>query len=213
VEITDYSLTRPFFSEAENAAAGLILEKEGVQKQDVLIGFNVNVSDLSLERRWPKQEFQTLAKALLKDLNVKLIFIGAPVDRAYVEEVLAGLGGTGQVINLAGRTSLGELLAIFTRLELFVTNDSGPLHVAAALDVPTLSLFGPETPVLYGPKGGNSLVVYTGLYCSPCLSVFNAKTAPCSGQNICMQSISSEAVLEAMRQRFPAIWEKCAHGT
>jgi len=97
-------------------------------------------------------------------------------------------------------------------LALFVTNDSGPLHIAAALGLPTLSLFGPETPVLYGPKGGNPLIFYKGLYCSPCLSVFNAKTAPCSGQNICMQSISAGKVLEAMRQRFPALWENYGHG-
>jgi lipopolysaccharide heptosyltransferase II len=201
IQITDYSLTRPLFSEAENTAAGLILEKVGVRKKDLLIGFNVNVSDLSLERRWPMQEFQALAKALLTELNVKLVFVGATVDRSYVDEVLKGLGRTAQVVNLAGKTSLGELIGVFTRLALFVTNDSGPLHIAAALDVPTLSFFGPETPVLYGPKGGDPLIFYKGLYCSPCLSVFNAKTAPCNGRNICMQSIRAEAVLETMRER------------
>ena len=213
IQITDYCPTKPLLSEAEKTAAGLILEKEGVQKKDVLIGFNVNVSDLSHERRWPKQEFQTLAKALLAELNVKLVFVGAPVDRTYVDEVLEGLGRSAQVVNLAGKTSLGELLGVFTRLALFVTNDSGPLHIAAALDVPTLSFFGPETPVLYGPKGGDPLIFYKGLYCSPCLSVFNAKTAPCSGQNICMQSIRSEAVFETMRARFNVFWENCGRNS
>jgi lipopolysaccharide heptosyltransferase II len=213
IQISDYALTRPFFSESENNAAALILEKEGVQKNDLLIGFNVNVSDLSLERRWPKQKFQALAKALMADLNVKLVFVGAPVDRTYVDEVLDGLGRTAQVVNLAGKTSLGELLGVFTRMALFVTNDSGPLHIAAALGVSTLSLFGPETPVLYGPQGESPLVIYKGLYCSPCLSVFNAKTAPCNGQNICMQSISAEEVFTALRQRFYTLWENYGHGS
>lgn len=212
IHISDYALTRPMFSEAENNAAALILEKEGVQKEDALIGFNVNVSDLSLERRWPKQKFQTLIQALMADLNMKLVFIGAPVDQTYVDEVLAEIGGSVQVVNLAGKTSMGELLGIFTRLAFFVTNDSGPLHIAAALGVPTLSFFGPETPVLYGPKGEDPLIFYKGLYCSPCLSVFNAKTAPCKGQNICMQSISAEEVLKAMRQKLPALWENYGHG-
>ena len=123
---------------------------------------------------------------------------------------MAGLGRTTQVVNLAGRTSLGELIGVFKRLALFVTNDSGPLHIAAALGVPTVSFFGPETPVLYGPKGRDSLIFYKGIYCSPCLSVFNAKTAPCKGQNICMQSICSDEVLEAIHKRFHAIWEN--HG-
>lgn len=211
IQISDYSLTRPFFSDTEHAAAGLILEKEGAQKSDVLIGFNVNVSDLSLERRWPGPQFQALANALLHELDAKLVFIGAPGDRPYVEEVLAELGASPRVVNLAGKTSLGELLGIFTRMTLFITNDSGPLHIAAALGVPTLSLFGPETPVLYGPRGEDALVFYKGIYCSPCLSVFNAKTAPCSGQNICMQSITAQEVLETMRRRFHQLWEKHRH--
>jgi lipopolysaccharide heptosyltransferase II len=212
IEIADYALTSPSFSPTEDAAAALILEKEGVRKNDVLIGFNVNVSDLSPERRWPRQEFQSLAKALMADLPAKFVFIGAPVDRPYVQDVLAGMGGAAdKVVNLAGRTSLGELLGVFTRLSLLVTNDSGPLHIAAALGVPTVSFFGPETPVLYGPRGGECLIFYKGIYCSPCLSVFNAKTAPCKGRNICMQAISSQAVLEAMRERFTALWEENGH--
>lgn len=208
VNITDYGIQRPAFSDSELARAMELLSSCGVGPDDLVIGFNVNVSDLSLERRWPKESFQQLATLILGELKAKLLFIGGGGEAGYVKEVLAPFSGNDRVIDLSARTTLGELMGVMTRCALLVTNDSGPLHLADALKVPTVSFFGPETPVLYGPRGDNALVFHEELYCSPCLNVFNVKTAPCSGNNVCLQTISVDDVFAGIRSRFPWLWER-----
>jgi heptosyltransferase-2 len=72
-------------------------------------------------------------------------------------------------LNLAGRTELAEAMALIGSLDLFITNDSGLMHVAAALDVPLIAIFGSTNPVTTGPWGSRSRVVRTDVPCSPCL--------------------------------------------
>lgn len=207
ISVKDFALQPPAVAEEEKTNAAAMLLQEGYNPKSVLIGFNVNASDLSLERRWPKSEFLALACGLLKELNVQLVFIGSLDESDYVNELVSELPSDGRVINLAGKTSLVELIEILRCCRIFVTNDSGPLHLAASLGTATVSFFGPETPMLYGPLGSNSLVFYEGIYCSPCLNIFNVKTAPCSYQNVCMQKIEAVKVLNAMREYFSDIWE------
>jgi len=211
VKVSDLRLTAPSLTAAEEIAAQELLTREGVGPQELVIAFNVNVSDLSLERRWSQANFLALARALLSTLRVRLLFIGSPAEAGYVDETLAHLPRDGRVINLAGKTTLAQLLGVLKRCRLLVTNDSGPLHLATALGVATVSFFGPETPMLYGPQEKKALVFYQGAYCSPCLNVFNVKTAPCRGQNVCMQGISAEVVEKAIRERFPELWEEYRH--
>jgi len=208
VTVTDFSLQPPLITREERIAAGTLLAQEGIRPEEMLIGINVNASDLSHERRWPKAEFLTLAHGLLNELNTRLIFVGSLGEAAYVEEMIAELPRDGRIINLAGKSKLYELIEILRRCRIFISSDSGPLHLAASLGVATVSFFGPETPMLYGPKGGDALVFYEGICCSPCLNVFNVKTAPCSGRNECMQRIEAHAVLDAMRGHFGTVWQQ-----
>lgn len=208
VTVSNFTVKSPVLSNEEAIEADLLLEGEGLSSKEAIIGFNVNASELSLERRWPDHRFIALARGLLAELDVKLIFVGGQAERDYVAKLVAALPDDGRVVNLAGRTSLPALLGAIRRCRLFVTNDSGPLHLAASLGCATVSFFGPETPVLYGPVGGNALVFYEGTYCSPCLNVFNVKTAPCAGNNICMQNLEAETVLAKMRSHYSAIWKE-----
>ena len=73
-----------------------------------------------------------------------------------------------------------------------VTNDSGPAHIAAAANLQTIVLFGPETPKLYGPLG-TARVLYAGLACSPCATAYNHRKTACT-DNVCMQAISVDTV-------------------
>jgi ADP-heptose:LPS heptosyltransferase len=91
-------------------------------------------------------------------------------------------------------------MALLSLSTACISNDSGPLHIAAALGIPTVSFFGPESPLLYGPRGNGHTVFYAGIYCSPCLNVYNAKQAMCSGDNTCMQAITPEQVISALLQ-------------
>jgi ADP-heptose:LPS heptosyltransferase len=82
---------------------------------------------------------------------------------------------------------------------LLVTNDSGPLHLADALGTPTVSFFGPETPTLYGPRGPRNTVLYRAIDCSPCISIYNAKTVRCMrSAPECLSGITVDEALAAV---------------
>lgn len=79
-------------------------------------------------------------------------------------------GKADRIVNLAGMTSLNDLIDIFCFSDLFISNDSGPAHLASLTDIQSIVLFGPETPLLYSPLGKNSESLYLGLDCQPCVT-------------------------------------------
>jgi len=101
--------------------------------------------------------------------------------------------------NLTGRLDYKGLAGLFSRAELFFTHDSGPLHIAAAMGCPTVSIFGPETPAGYAPQGPRHRALYLGLPCSPCIDALRGKELRCvrSG-NDCVTGITPEMAAEAV---------------
>ena len=201
----DMNLSRIKIYNVEKDFVGQFIRDHKIEKTKKII-INVNVGDMCLERRWPKDYFVSFINSLSKYPDFSFIFIGSKEDVAYVQTIIDSLDKKEGVINLAGKTSLGQLLTLFEACDLFITSDSGPLHLAELSTIKTISFFGPETPVLYGPRGNNHAVFYKGLYCSPCLNVYNVKTAMYGnkrcfeGSNRCMHAISVGEVLERVRQ-------------
>ncbi len=183
----------------EVAASRVRLQALGVPATGTLVVVNVNASDLCEERRWPAERFARLVQRFGAEIAPvdRFVFIGAPGEQGAVREVLDLLPAAARAacLDLAGRTSLLDLVVLLQRGALLVSNDSGPLHLAAALRVPSISFYGPETPALYGPVGDKHLVFYAGHWCSPCLSVYNAKIAMCRGENECMRRIALDDVV------------------
>jgi ADP-heptose:LPS heptosyltransferase len=162
------------------------------------IMLNPNASDLSELRRWPKGHFSRLAELLLaEDKSIGIIFTGSKSERIYVESICASLSGdtASRIVNLAGLTSLSDLIDLFHFSHLFITSDSGPAHLSSLTDIPGIVLFGPETPDIYSPIGSRSRCLYLGLDCQPCITVYNGKRSFCE-DNVCLQRISPEYVLE-----------------
>jgi heptosyltransferase-2 len=98
------------------------------------------------------------------------------------------------LINLAGKTNLKEAIAVISRCTLFISNDSGLMHIAGALNIPTIAIFGSTNPVTTSPVGDRSVVIYKGASCSPCLK----ETCPTDFR--CMDMISVEEVCETARK-------------
>ncbi len=196
-ESTDYVLERLVISnEAEKSARSKLMTL-GVVTGQRIICVNVNTGPLSPERRWPEENFAKLVKMVLSEFpETVVLLVGAPSDLPLVGKMHALIDWEDRprVLNLAGKFSLPQLCAVLQISDLLVTNDSGPLHIAEALATPTVSFFGPETPLLYGPTGDNQIVFYKGIYCSPCLNVHNQKKAPCNGNNVCIKLISPDEV-------------------
>lgn len=165
------------------------------------IAINVNASDLALERRWPAVYYQKLIDALVQKWE-HILLVWSPLEKNYVESIYNWLQYKQKVINIAGQYSLNQSFVILKHVKLFITNDSGPLHVAVAYQTPTISFFGPETPVIYWPNFHPELhkVFFLNLYCSPCISVFRDKNFICENKNNCMFGISPEKVVETVEK-------------
>jgi ADP-heptose:LPS heptosyltransferase len=122
-----------------------------------------------------------------------VVITGSPDEREGAERLAAG--GGPRAVSFAGRSTLAELPALYSHAALMVTNDSGPAHFSAAVGLPTIVLFGPETPHLYKPLG-NARALYAGLACSPCVSAHNHRKTACT-DNVCMRAISVDDVFAA----------------
>lgn len=172
-------------------------EQFGIDPADKVVALNVNAGPISPARRWPRERFLELGRLLLEQPGLRVVLIGGPDEVPYVTPVADGLGPG--AMNLAGRTSLAELLGVLAGVDLLVTNDSGPLHLAVALGTPTLSFFGPESPRIYGPRGPQHTILYLDLPCSPCLTFANLKRTACDHFS-CLREITVEQAWQAARR-------------
>jgi len=168
-----------------------------VERPIVLL--NPNASDLLPLRRWPTERFVELGRRLLAARrDVTVVITGAPSEQTAALEITRAIDPV-RAACMAGRTTLRELLVLYTLADVLVTNDSGPAHFAALTDIHVICLFGPETPVLYGPLTPRCDSVTANLACSPCVNVFNHRDSPCN-DNKCMQAISVDEVLRRTLQ-------------
>lgn len=158
-----------------------------------LVLFNPNCRDTLPLRRWPSDRFVALGRRLLgEDPEVTIALTGAPPERPAAAALCAAIGSS-RVVNLAGRTTLRDLLALYDMADVLVTNDSGPGHFAALTAIEAVVLFGPAAPSQFGPVGGRGQVLWAGLACSPCATVYNHRSSVCTN-NVCMQVISVDQV-------------------
>ena len=154
-------------------------------------------------RAWPFEHYLRLCASLLAD-GYAVGVIGLPVDKPIGQAVVAHCGNP-QCIDLTGYTgSVRHLLALFHRASLLITNDGGPGQFAALTPVPTIILFGPETPLLYRSLARNCFCFYGQIPCSPCLTAYNHRTSPCDGDNQCLKQIAPEQVLMKAREMLGA---------
>jgi ADP-heptose:LPS heptosyltransferase len=150
-------------------------------------------------RAWPLENYFRLCATLLQE-GYAVGAIGLPADKPIGQAVVAHCRNP-NCIDLTGYTdSVRHLLALFHRASLLVTNDGGPGQFAALTPVPTIILFGPETPLLYRSLTRNCYCFHLQLPCSPCLTAYNHRTSPCDGDNQCLKQITPEQVLVKARE-------------
>ena len=187
----------PVFSPKEHEKKEMmerLLKKEG----EKIILLNPNASDLLPLRKWEPEKFIELGKKILaENPNARIIITGALSEQKSAEEICANINSP-KAISFAGKTTLRELLTLYSLSDILVTNDSGPGHFSALANIKTIILFGPETPKLFGPISPNAHVIWKELACSPCVSVFNHRFSPCSN-NVCMKTITVEEVYSAAK--------------
>ena len=185
-------------SQSEIAEINALLQRENPRIDSApLILLNPNASDLLPLRRWPPLRYVELARRLLDRYPELFIgFTGAPAE-ADPNNQLANEVGSDRVIPLAGKTTLRQVLVLYTRSEILVTNDSGPAHFASMTPIRVVALFGPETPALFAARSPNASAMWAGIACSPCVNAYNNRQSVCRN-NLCMQAITVDDVFETV---------------
>ena len=150
------------------------------------------------QRAWHLDNFIELAGRIRTELGAQVIVFGGERDRGAIEPITAALASP--PVFAIGSTSLRETMALLDRCAFLVCNDSGIMHLAAALGVPLIALFGPQSPVKFGPWGKNCRVVYEEFPCSPCRQKFFQECTPSPrGRPECVESITVQRVLDEIR--------------
>ncbi len=148
-------------------------------------------------KRWPLPYWARLAD-LLGDEGVAIVLVGAPGDKDLARGVVRRMHQPARAIDLTGATALPDLVALLAACAVVVTGDSGPLHIAEAVDARVVALHGPTDPAQSGPSAPGTIVLRRDLWCSPC---YDPKaTAECRFYNpICMKGIGPAEALAAVR--------------
>src|SRR5216110_57829 len=194
---------RPSLSEVAEINALLQRENPRIGSAPLIL-LNPNASDLLPLRRWPSLRYVELAQRLLERYPDLFIgFTGAPAE-AGPNNQLADEVGSGRVIRLAGKTTLRQVLVLYTRSEILVTNDSGPAHFASMTPIHVVTLFGPETPELFGARSPNTEFLYLGIACSPCVNAYNNRQSVCCN-NLCMQAITVDDVFKEVTRIYDSL--------
>jgi len=179
----------------EDAVRAILREAAGGAKPESVILLNPNASDLLPFRKWETIRYVELAKRLLERFpQCHIAMTGAPNEADAVTDVARQVCSE-RCFSVAGKTTLRQLMVLYSLSKLLITNDSGPAHFAALTPVQVVTLFGPETPSLFGAPTPRATNIWLGLACSPCVNAYNNRQSPCQ-DNLCMKGITVDRVFE-----------------
>ncbi len=174
-----------------------------------LIGINPGATYGSA-KRWPSDRFAALVLKIISELKGRIVIFGSREEVEIANEIVALLMTQSTVDGpaitnskqhmavMSGKTDLRELAALIAECDAFITNDSGPMHMASALHVPTVAIFGSTNTTTTGPFGGGHRIVSKNLSCAPCMK----RECP-EGHLNCMMTMTADEVFDALREILP----------
>lgn len=182
---------RLFVSEVEEEHMKQRLSKSGIQATERLIGINPG-STYGSAKRWLPERFAEAMDRVVEQFGGRVVIVGAMGEEALGQAVAEKMRS--KPVVLSGRTSIRELMSVIKQCRLFVTNDTGPMHIAAAFGVPVVAVFGPTDFRTTSPVGETHQIVREPVECSPCL------LRECPIDHRCMTRVTVEQVYEAAKQ-------------
>lgn len=171
----------------EDAAIAARLAENGIKASDFVLGVNPGATYGSA-KRWYPDRFAAVARTLSAQWGAKVVLTGGPGETAIAADIAHALAGN--CLNMAGQTSIRELMALIKRCNFFITNDSGPMHLAAAFDVPLVAIFGSTDHATTYPLADHAAVVRESVACAPCMK------RECPTDHICMKAVTPETVID-----------------
>jgi heptosyltransferase-2 len=155
--------------------------------------FGINAgAEYGPAKRWPAERFADVVRRVSEQMDCRWLILGGPGDAGIAGEIERALGAEHRVVNVAGKTTLMELCLLLRFCRVLLTNDTGPMHLAAAVDTPVVAIFGSTSSELTGPLGRHVRVVHEDVECSPCF------LRECPIDFRCMNRITVEQVAEAV---------------
>jgi len=176
----------------EDEAARQYLEGQGIRDTETVVGINPGAT-YGAAKRWSTERYARLADRLVESQNAKVLIFGGPGEERLGQAISAQMKNKAWV--LGGRLTVRELMATIRHCDLLITNDSGPMHIAAAFGVPLVAIFGPTDPRTTSPLGDQSMLLRKPVECSPCL------LRECPIDHRCMIRITVEEVFEAAERQ------------
>jgi len=177
----------------EGAGVDRFLTERGINKDKPLIALNCGVGSARPSRNWFPERFTILADRLISDLGAEVVFVGGREDRELVDSVMARMKR--KAVSAAGELPIARTAALLARCKCLVSSDTGPLHLATAVQTAVVGLFGSTDPRRTGPVGPGHTVLLKKLPCVPC----EDKHCP-FGTRKCMADITVEEVFESVRK-------------
>lgn len=174
----------------DSEAAREMLRASGIAAGDTIIGINPGAY-YGPAKRWFPDRYAAVADRLVEEYGARVAIFGSASDLRTAEELQAGMKH--KPVILAGRTTLGQLMGLLKECRLLITNDSGPMHLAAALGVPQLAIFGSTSEVATGPLSRRAVVIKHQVDCNPCF------LRECPSDFACMKNVTTEQVFDAAR--------------
>ncbi len=192
-----------FLSPQERQWADGFLKENRLGEKDIIIGISPGGGESwgknAVYKHWPSEKFKNLIELVIKNFNSKVIIFGSENEKNICNQIAAAFTSE-RVIDTAGKITLSQFMALVERCKLLVCNDGGPIHVATALGVKTVSLFGPVDEKVYGPYPSeeNHIVIKKDLPCRPCYK--NFRFPGCSNNHKCLRDITVEEVYSAIKK-------------
>ena len=186
-----------------------LLKKYNLNEKNLLVGFGVGAAESAKSRMWPKERFAELANYLIKKYNAKIVLIGNKEEKKYIDSLQNLIENKNNSFNVAGKIRTREMFYLISLCKLFIGNDSGPMHVAAAQQVPTIGLFGCNLPVRFSPFGKNNYSIYKKNRLArsvslssqkACINVHKGEVEECKYgiENACVKKIQVDDVMNVV---------------
>ena len=186
--------------ERQDMAAMLRLARARLQRYGPIIAMHAGARN-GQAKRWPTRHFAALADQLADELDALVVVTGAPNEAPLARDIANHTQRP--LLNVSGKTSLPQLVALLAESDVLVTGDSGPMHIACAVETPVVVMHGPTDPALSGPTAPDAVVLRHKLWCSPCYDA--SATAECRfGNPVCMKAIAPSVVFAAVRRQLRA---------
>jgi len=177
-----------------------LLKKYNIGKKDFLVGFGVGAAESAKSRMWPSSRFAELADKLIKKYNAKIVLIGNNEEKKIIDQLQNLTENKDNTLNVAGLINTREMFYLISLCKLFIANDSGPMHVAAAQGVKTIGLFGCNLPVRFAPFGKNNHSIYKKNNQDACINVHKGEVGECKFgiENACVKKIQVDDVMNVV---------------